>query len=523
MLLSFSEKQIGALLPAFLHIDKQMNISAMGPGILRHLPHVRMGMPCAEAFNIVNYDTAQFFQEGANVQPVSLIARDSDVHLNGAAIFHDAGCLLAVRFAITEDMFADSSMDLSDFGHADPVILSIMLIVLQRAMLEESQANAIELAHERQRSADLLERTSRVAGYMAHDFNNLLSVIRLNTDRLSRQFGKDEKIGKLAEIIQEMAARGSEITQSLMTLSLQRTDTRQPLSVDQVIQDNMGVLDSVVGSNITLQLNLDADGRKSVVSYSDFLNALINLLLNAREAMPMGGQIALSTSLGVGRRKSDGDGDGYADAAQSGSYIAIQVKDTGIGMSDALLSRAFEPQFSSKPNGTGLGLASVRNFAAEMGGDVWLESVEGKGTTAYLHLPVARTVAPLVAADSEAAHAFAPDTLGKQRILLVEDEPYALEALVEMLEAEGYAVTACASGEEALIALGQHAYDVLLTDVLMPGQNGTEVARDACIVQPSIKVILMSGYVPDSAALQPGWLFLQKPMESAKLLQLISG
>jgi len=306
---------------------------------------------------------------------LSLIAREGDVHLRGAAIFHEGGCLLAVRFAVSEEMFADSAMNLSDFGHADPVILSTMLIVLQRAMLEESQATAIELAHERQRSTDLLERTSRVAGYMAHDFNNLLSVIRLNTDRLSRQFGKDEKIGKLAEIIQEMAARGSEITQSLMTLSLQRTDTRQPLAVDQVIQDNMGVLDSVVGSNITLKLNLDADGRKSVVSYSDFLNALINLLLNAREAMPMGGQIALSTSLGVGQSKSHADGDADADMAASGSYIAIQVTDTGIGMSDALLSRAFEPQFSSKPNGTGLGLASVRNFAAEMGGDVWLESV----------------------------------------------------------------------------------------------------------------------------------------------------
>lgn len=520
MLLSFSEKQIGALLPAFLHIDQQLNISAMGPGIMRHLPHVRIGMPCAEAFNIVNYDTAQFFQEGVNVQPVSLIARDSDVHLSGAAIFHEAGCLLAVRFAITEEMFADSSMDLSDFGHADPVILSTMLIVLQRAMLEESQANAIELAHERQRSTDLLERTSRVAGYMAHDFNNLLSVIRLNTDRLSRQFGKNEKIGKLAEIIQEMAARGSEITQSLMTLSLQRTDTRQPLSVDQVITENMGVLDSVVGSNITLKLNLDAGDRKCVVSYSDFLNALINLLINAREAMPMGGQIALSSSVGVGLIKGDGDTD--ADMVQSGSYVAIHIADTGVGMSDALLSRAFEPQFSSKPNGTGLGLASVRNFAVEMGGDVWLESVEGKGTTAYMHLPVVRTVAPLVAADSGPAHAGVPDALGKQRILLVEDEPYALEALVEMLEAEGYAVTPCASGEEALIALGQDAYDVLLTDVVMPRQNGTEVARDACIAQPSIKVILMSGYVPDSAAFQPGWLFLHKPMESAKLLQLIS-
>lgn len=518
MLLSFSEQQIGALLPAFLHIDKQLNISAMGPGILRHLPHVRIGMPCADAFHIVNYDAARFFQKGIDVQPVSLIAREGGIQLNGAAIFHDAGCLFAVRFAISEEMFADSTMDLRDFGHADPVILSTMLIVLQRAMLEESQANAIELAHERQRSTELLERTSRIAGYMAHDFNNLLSVIRLNTDRLSRQFGTDDKIRNLAGIIQEMAARGSEITQSLMTLSLQRTDTRQPLSIDQVIHDNMGILDSVVGPKITLKLDLDADDRKCVVSYSDFLNALINLLMNARQAMPMGGQIDLSSAVEVGSIQSDGVGHG----ATPNTYVIIRIADTGIGMSDALLSRAFEPQFSSKPNGTGLGLASVRNFAVEMGGDVWLESVEGKGTTAYLRLPVVRTVAPFVATDSARAPASAPEAIGKQRILLIEDEPYALEALVEMLEAEGYAVTPCASGKEALVALGQDAYDVLLTDVVMPGQNGTEVARDACIAQPSLRVILMSGYVPDSATFQPGWLFLQKPMESAKLLQLIS-
>lgn len=519
MLISLSEKQIGTLLPAFLHIDKQLNISAMGPGISRHLPHVRIGMPCDEAFRIVNFDTAQFFHDGHDVQPVSLIARNNAVVLNGAAIFHEAGCLLAVRFAVSEEMFADSTMDLRDFGHADPVILSTMLIVLQRAMLEESQATAIELAHERQRSTDLLERTSRVAGYMAHDFNNLLSIIRLNIDRLSRQFGKDEKIGKLAKIIQEMASRGSDITQSLMTLSLQRTDTRQPLSVDEVIHNNIGILDSVVGPNITLKLDLDAKDRTCVVSYTDLLNALINLLINARQAMPQGGHIELSSSVGAGLIKSKGYADADPDMADQGPYISIRIADTGIGMSEALLARAFEPQFSSKPNGTGLGLGSVRNFAVEMGGDVWLESVEGAGTTAYLHLPIAGQMS---GADIGIADKSASDIVGKKKILLVEDEPYALEALVEMLEAEGYAVTPCVSGDQALIALEHDSYDVLLTDVVMPGQNGTEIARHACTVRPSIQVILMSGYVPDSALLQPGWLFLHKPMDSAQLLQLIS-
>jgi signal transduction histidine kinase len=518
VLLSFSEKQIGALLPAFLHIDAFLNISALGPGVSRHLPHVHVGMPFDEAFKIVNFDTAQFLREGREVQPVQMISRVGDLHLSGAAVFHEAGCLLAVRFALSEQVFADSSMDLSDFGHSDPAILSTMLIVLQRAMLEESQATAIELAQARQRSTDLLERTSRVAGYMAHDFNNLLSIIRLNTDRLSRQFGHDEKIGKLANIIQEMASRGSDITQSLMSLSLQRTDTRQPLSVDEVIKDNIGILDSLVGSNITLKVDLDARDCTCVVSYNDLLNGLINLLINAREAMPRGGQIDLSTSVGHGPITRGSD----ADVAELCSYVAIQIADTGIGMSDALLSRAFEPHFSSKPNGTGLGLASVRNFVVEVGGDIWLESTPAKGTIAYLHLPIAEHVTSTTEIDLGSAQKDAPDVIGKQRILLVEDEPYALEALVEMLEAEGYAVTPCASGEEAFIALEQDAYDILLTDIVMPGQNGTEVASHACIAQPSIKVILMSGYVPDSASFQPGWRFLHKPMESAKLLQLIS-
>jgi signal transduction histidine kinase/CheY-like chemotaxis protein len=518
VLFTFSEKQIGALLPAFLHVDAFLNISALGPGISRHLPHVRIGMPCDEAFKIVNFGTVHFFREGRGVQPVQMISRVGDLPLSGAAVFHEAGCLLAVRFALSEEIFADGSMNLSDFGHADPAILSTMLIALQRAMLEESQATAIELAYERQRSTDLLERTSRVAGYMAHDFNNLLSIIRLNTDRLLRQFGTDEKIGKLANIIQEMASRGSDITQSLMSLSLQRTDTRQPLSVDEMIKDYMGILDSLVGSNITLKADLNAGNCKCVVSYNDLLNGLINVLINAREAMPRGGEIDISTSIGNGPITRGGDADDVAPC----SYVAIRIADTGIGMSEALLSRAFEPQFSSKPNGTGLGLPSVRNFAVEVGGDVWLESTPAVGTTVYLHLPIAEHVAPTAETDFGSAQKDASKIADKQRILLVEDEPYALEALVEMLEAEGYTVTPCASGEAALMALEQDAYDVLLTDIVMPGQNGTEVARHACIAQPSIRIILMSGYVPDSASFQPGWRFLHKPMESAHLLQLIS-
>jgi CheY-like chemotaxis protein len=233
--------------------------------------------------------------------------------------------------------------------------------------------------------------------------------------------------------------------------------------------------------------------------------------------MPHGGLISLSTSItrGLATSKSD-SGD-----TEPSAYIAICVADSGSGMSEALLSRAFEPLFSSKPKGTGLGLASVRDFAKEMGGDVWLESQVGEGTTVYLHLPLANPSTETQMAPEFVKSADAP-AIGTRHILLVEDEPYALEALTEMLEAEGYVVTPCASGEQAMHALEQQAYHLLLTDIVMPGQTGTEIARLAKLSQPSIKTILMSGYVPDSASLEPGWMSIRKPMDSDELLRLVA-
>ena len=517
MLLTFSDQQIASLLPAYLHVDRSMTITAMGPAVRGHMPDIRIGMRCTDAFEFVHLDMDQFFDGTQDVKPVRLIARSGMMHLFGAAVFHKDGCLLAVRHTLSEESMNNGSLHLSDFGHGDPVVLSTMLISLQRGMLEESQATAIELAAERERNAKVLERTSRVAGYLGHDFNNLLSIIRLNTDRLLRKFGHDEKISNLAHIIQETAARGSDITQSLMTLSQQQTDTLLPITIDDLIRGNNTFLNTVVGAGIEFDIDLQAGAAQSVISYNGLLNCLINLLINAREAMPHGGRIALSTSITRGLVTSTPSG----SDPEPGTYVAIRIADSGSGMSEVLLSRAFEPLFSSKPNGTGLGLASVRDFAVEMGGDVWLESQAGEGTTVYLHLPLANPSVEAQLEHESGQSGEAPDD-GARRILLVEDEPYALEALAEMLEAEGYAVTPCESGDQAMRALEQQSYHLLLTDIVMPGQDGTEIARQANLGKPSIKTILMSGYVPDSASLEPGWMFLRKPMDSDELLRLIA-
>ncbi|MFN3619566.1 ATP-binding protein [Sphingorhabdus sp.] len=480
------------------------------------MPGLQIGMLCADVLKIVNYDLTSFFKNERGVRPIQVALLGSNIQLFGNAVFHDDGCLFAVRFSPSDEVFADSALDLGDFSHADPVILSTMSITIQRAMLEESQSAALELAEERQRVENLLDRTSRVAGYLAHDFNNILSIIELNAVRLTRNFDKDSaKIENVANIIKETASRGSEITKSLMTLSHQQTDTVQPIVVDDLIRENNSILHSAVGTGIALTLDLQAEQRRSVVSYNGLLNVLINLLINAREAMPHGGHISLSTKV-----RHDVVPD-TLQVTQRRDCISICISDNGKGMTEALLSRAFEPMFSSKPNGTGLGLASARNFADDVGGDVTIESSLGKGTTVTLHLPAFVESTSEMPARSRTAVSHEQNRTRKQKILVVEDEPYALAALVEILEAEDHDVTPCASSKEALRALERGNFDVLLTDIVMPDENGAKIARLACAAQPSIKVILMSGYVPDTAELQPGWMFLKKPLDRTKLFQIL--
>jgi len=515
--LNLSDEQIGEILPAFLHVDRHLKISAVGPSLSRHIPGLQVGMPCADVLKIVNYDLWSFFKDGRGVRPIQVALLCCEVHLYGNAVFHEDGCLLAVRFAPSVEFFAASGLDLSDFSHADPVILSTMLIAIQRAMLEESQNAAIEIATERQRVADLLERAGRIEGYLAHDFNNILSIIELNADRLTGDLANDsEKIRNITNIIKETVSRGSEITKSLMTLSHQQTDAVQPIVVDVLIRENISILHSAAGTGNTLAINLQAGKGRSVFTYNGLLNVLINLLINAREAMPDGGHISLSTSV-----KSDVM-TSKSHASQQRDYIVVCISDNGKGMTDALLSRAFEPMFSSKPNGTGLGLASARNFADDVGGDVTMESTLGEGTTVILQLPAFVESGSAMPARSLAAASLKPNLTGKQQILVVEDESYALAALVEILEAEGHNVTPCTSSKEALIALERGKYNILLTDIVMPNGNGTEIARLACASQPSIKVVLMSGYVPETEALQPGWMFLKKPLDRLKLFEILA-
>ena len=517
MLVQLTDIQLGKLFPAYLLLDTNFQLAGFGPSVRKLLPGLQIGHAFDQYFDVISNDVATVFdiRERPN-HPIEIASKCGNMRLHGLAAQQPDGYFLALRHVTTSQYLASQQLELTDFGYADPEIQAIMLIAVQRAMLEEAQDTALELAYERQRYSALLERTSRVSGYLAHDFNNLLSIISLNTERLARAPNSDGKITNLAQIIGDTAARGSEISQSLMALSHQSSETLSALSIDDIISENSAFLKTVVGSKVSLSITLESGSSKTVVSYNGLLNCVINLLINAREAMPDGGHIGVATTVRDGLAAKSDDGTEPSPC----KYIAIEIADTGSGMNEAILSRAFEPLFSSKPNGTGLGLASVREYAVEMGGDVWLDSTPGEGTRVFLHFPIATDAVTCPYDPSVKDQSFDTDQ-NERSILLVEDEPYALEALVEMLEMEGYFVTPCLSAGQALEALETRSYRVLLTDVVMPQQDGAELANKACIAQPGIRVILMSGYVPETAALQPGWMFIRKPLASSELLGLV--
>ena len=516
MRLEIDETRLGLLFPAHIIVDRDLVVRHCGPSLARQMVALTPGQFLLDHFHWMGGGgpeaIADLAADGRAIQLNSLCGR---VRLTGSVLAIEQGYLCALRNVPSEFLLGGNDLQMSDFSPDDPAVAGMMLVGLQKAMLDESREVTLELARERQRSLGLLERLSRLSGFMAHDFNNFLSIIRLNCDRLAKELGDQPKQGRLVGIIRETALRGSEITRSLMTLSRQRNDSRLPIVVDDLIRENLAFFRTVTGAKVDVEIHLGAGDREVEVSRVGILNSLINLLINARDAMPHGGTVSIATAIRDAMLELPGD----PQPPQMRSYLAVEVADTGAGMTEEALSHAFEPLFSTKTQGNGIGLASVLEFAREMGGDACLDSRPGHGARIYIYLP---TMDDSIVLPAEIPlQPPAPVSTDEARILLVEDEPYALEALTEMLEAEGYAVTPCASCAEAAAALEKQTFRILLSDIILPGESGPAFARKACEALPQLKVILMSGYVPEAEELHADWMFIRKPMDTQVLLTML--
>lgn len=515
MRLEIDEEGLGRLFPASISVDAKQRLTSVGPALRRHCPAILIGDQLSDHFSWIGvgkWDAlANHASRGTSIQ---LRHASDTLMLSGTVVENGDGYFLALNIVPTAFAITDMSFRSSDFGPSDPIVQGLMLVCLQQAMIEEARANATELARERRRSFELMERVSRVSGYMAHDFNNHLSIIRLNGDRLLRDTGLSVQQRRLVEIMLETAARGSAVSSSLMALAHQHSDSRVPLNVDALLQDHFTFFTVVADIKVSLRFELDAARAIIMAPRMVLLNCLINLLINARDAMPDGGEIVIATQI----KDVAFAGEGATACDGSRPYLAIRITDTGLGMGETVLSRAFEPFFSTKTHGSGVGLASILEFVREMGGDVCLDSQVGEGTTVYIYLPVDH-----FATDDADLHSAAGMKAGHgSSVMVVEDEPYALEALVEMLETNGYAVSAAASAAQAIAMLEAKPHQLVLTDVIMPETSGLELAEWISQRCPQTSVILMSGFVPPKEKLRPEWNYVRKPLDIGYLSDLLA-
>jgi PAS domain S-box-containing protein len=386
---------------------------------------------------------------------------------------------------------------------------------------------------ERREAQEALERTraalfhsqkmevlGQLTGGIAHDFNNMLGVIVLNLDLLTRN-KPGERERRLIEIAQHAAQRCAKLTEQLLAFA-----RRQPLlpeihDISALIRGFETVLRRACGEPIEVTMRLAPKLKASLVDPQQLESALLNLVVNARDAMPRGGKLTITTeNVEIEARQA-----ASMSGISAGEYVMIAIADTGQGMTPEVLAHAVEPFYTTKEvgKGSGLGLSQVYGFVTQSGGHVEIESAPGKGTTVKLYLPVTEH-AP---AEEELPDLEAPHPLRPATVLVVEDDLHLLEAAVETLQSLGYKVLTARDGAQALrnLELGE-SIDVLFTDVVMPnGMNGVELAREARRLRPSLRVLLASGYPAAAQTTQQDlpseFSFIAKPYRWPELVDKI--
>lgn len=359
------------------------------------------------------------------------------------------------------------------------------------------------------RQAQKLEAIGQLTGGLAHDFNNLLTIMLGSAEVLSEALFDAPDLKELADMTLSAADRGAELTNHLLAFARRQALKPQSLDPAKLTSGVEKLLRRTLSEDIRLVLELQPDVRTIEVDPGQLEVALVNLVINARDAMPRGGTISIDV------RDVQRDEGGV-----TGDWVAITVADTGIGMSEETLARAFEPFYTTKPvgSGSGLGLSMVYGFVNQSGGEVQIASRPGEGCAITLLFP-GSTAAPAV---RPSAHGGAEVRGSGERILVAEDDPMVRSHLVSNLQALGYAVVAVADGDEALEQLARTGADLLLTDVVMPGaMDGGQLADEARRRWPGLKVLFTSGYsrsaLMEGGRLRPDVQLLAKPYRRREL------
>jgi len=368
--------------------------------------------------------------------------------------------------------------------------------------------SALAKLHEAQK----LETLGQLTGGVAHDFNNLLTPVIGNLDLLRRRLPADASQHRLIDVALQAACRAATLVQRLLAFARRQDLQPRAVEIGGLIEGMSDLLRRSIGPTVTVKISSEPDLPAARVDPNQLELAILNLAINARDAMPSGGAIFIQT-----RAETVPPG----NRLQPGDYVCISLRDTGVGMDRETLLRAVEPFFSTKGmgEGTGLGLSMIHGLAAQLGGMLDLASTPGGGTTASIWLPVS-TEAPMLADGEAPAIVKAPR---QATILLVDDEELVRTGTADMLSDLGYGVVQAASGAEALRLLRSGCEpDLLVTDYLMPGMNGVNLIELASAIAPNTKPLLITGY--SDIATGPGANLprLQKPFRQGELARRIA-
>ncbi len=397
-----------------------------------------------------------------------------------------------------------------------PAVEREMREAANRRMQRSTQA-ALQASEHRLRHAQRMEAVGRLAGGIAHDFNNLLTVILGFSEFLIEQLPPDAPTHRDATEIQMAAQRATRLTKQLLAFSRQQVLERRVIDVVETVAQLQPMIARLIGEDVQFSFTHPEQPQLVLIDPGQFEQVVLNLVINARDAMPSGGRLTVS----VAKTRLDA-----VHAAEleipAGYYGMLAVSDTGVGIDEATLENIFEPFFTTKApgSGTGLGLSTVFGIVHQSGGAIEVSSIVRQGTTFRVYFPLSRAVA----ADREPVQVRANSRERISTILVAEDEQ-GVRSFVEMaLTRAGHRVIASASGTEA-VAMGSHddcPIDLLISDVVMPGLSGPEAAEQLRQTHPGMRTLFLSGYsshasLPDRVSMDPA-AFLQKPFTAEALL-----
>jgi PAS domain S-box-containing protein len=379
---------------------------------------------------------------------------------------------------------------------------------ITRDMTERREAQLkLDQMQKQLAEAQKLDALGQLTGGVAHDFNNLLMIISGSLHILRKGIGSEARVQRALTAIETATKRGAALTAQLLTFARRQSVNPQSVDVAERVSAVREVIETGVGGNIALEFDLPATALPVTVDTSEFETALVNLVVNARDAMPGGGTITVRARTQAGDEESGGN-----------PYVAISVTDTGSGIPPDVLDKIFDPFFTTKPvgKGTGLGLSQVHGFAHQAGGTVKVQSELGKGTEITILLP----------REANASQADEIDTSergGSGTVLLVEDNPEVASVSISLLEQLGYTVRRVADAEAALRAIERDGVDLVFSDIVMPGKmDGLALAHRLRQIRPGLPVLLATGYSDAAINVRGDFPILRKPYEIHELSQAIA-